>query len=119
MKAVPVFAMLLMLGFCTSCRQNQKDNLKSEDSSTSQVPNSMVWNVKQDRNGNILIASYKAVFRYDGKSFRNFTSKDGLPANAVTTIIEDKTGKLWIGTTGEACVYDGKNITDFTSKKGH
>jgi hypothetical protein len=33
----------------------------------------MVRNVKQDRNGNILIASYKGVFRYDGTSFTNLT----------------------------------------------
>jgi ligand-binding sensor domain-containing protein len=50
------------------------------------------------------------VSRYDGKSFRSFTTKEGAPYN-ITTIIEDKTGKLWIGTRGQAVVYDGKTFT--------
>ena len=31
-------------------------------------------NIKQDRKGNILIASFNGIFRYDGKSFTNITS---------------------------------------------
>jgi ligand-binding sensor domain-containing protein len=60
----------------------------------------------EDKAGNI----WFGAGRYDGKSFRNFTTKEGFPNN-ITTIIEDKTGKLWIGTRGEAFVYDGKTFT--------
>ncbi len=42
---------------------------------------SMVRNVKQARNGDILIASYLGVFRYDGTSFTNLTSKISSPAS--------------------------------------
>jgi len=49
------------------------------------------------------------VSRYDGISFRNFTTKEGL-------FLEDKTGKLWFGTGGEACFYDGKTFTVLTHK---
>jgi len=110
MKYIHVYALFLMPIFCTS-----------------QVPNSMVRNIKQDRNGNNLIASYKGVFRYDarlaaragsdgndgvgqGNSFQNFTTKDGLPGNSVSSIIEDKTGKLWI-VAGQLCFYDRKTFT--------
>ena len=81
------------------------------------MPVSMVRNVKQVRNGDILIASYSGVFRYDGKSFRSFTTKDGFPSNSIRLIIEDKTGKLWFGSGGRGHRYDGKTITDFKSKK--
>jgi hypothetical protein len=69
MKYVNVYAFFLMSFFHTSCGQNQtnvaKDNIKSEtkDTVTSYGPTSMVRNVKQDRKGNTLIASYKGVFR--------------------------------------------------------
>jgi len=54
-----------MFVFCTSCGRNQtglsQDNIKSEteDPITSQPPNGMemVWDIKQDRNGNIWLAS--------------------------------------------------------------
>ena len=58
------------------------------------------------------------VSRYDGKSFRNFTTKEGLPNN-ITTIIEDKTGKLWFGAQGgNMFVYDGKTFTVLKNKDG-
>jgi hypothetical protein len=75
MKYMHVYVLYLISVFHTSCGQNQTNSLKgnikpeTKDSITSQVPYSMVRNVKQDRSGNILIASYLGVFRYDGKSF--------------------------------------------------
>src|SRR4249919_2966495 len=93
-KFVKLFALFLMLVFCTSCvGQNQtnipQDNIKSsranysesqlKEADTSKVPMSMVRNVKQARNGNILIASYLGVFRYDGTSFTNLTSEISSP----------------------------------------
>ena len=78
-----------MLVFCTSCGgQNKtdlpKENIKPEtkDTVTSYGPDSLVRNVKQDRNGNILIASYRGVFRYDGKSFTNITRTISSPSLA-------------------------------------
>ena len=55
---------------------------------------------------------------YNGESFRNFTTKNGLPNNDVNTIIEDKTGRFWFGTRGDVCYYDGKTITKVTNKDG-
>ncbi|MDQ1088915.1 two-component regulator propeller domain-containing protein [Siphonobacter sp. SORGH_AS_1065] len=108
MNGVPVFALFLMLVFCTSCRQDQKDTIKSEDSITSQVPNSMVRNVKQDRNGNILIASYKGVFRYDGKSFVNLTSTISSPS--FWDVLEDRKGNLWFATRDSGVYYYNGNL---------
>lgn len=86
MKCLHVYALFLMFGFCISCKgQNQTnvppDNLSKglysesqvKEAETSKVPMSMVRNVKQARNGDILIASYLGVFRYDGTSFANLT----------------------------------------------
>ena len=99
MKYTHVYALLMLSVFHSSCGQNQtnppQDNISKEHHSesqlkdnsagnlavslaaTSKVPVSMVRNVKQARNGNILIASYLGVFRYDGKTFTDFKSKEG------------------------------------------
>ncbi|MBC7743713.1 MAG: hypothetical protein H7096_01270 [Flavobacterium sp.] len=97
MKYEHVYALFLMVIFCTSCGQNQKnvakDNTqsKTKDTATPCGPNSMVRNVKQARNGDILIASYTQVFRYDAR----------LPARA--------------GSDGNDKVGQGKLFTNITS----
>ena len=61
-----------------------------------------------------------------GKSFRNFTTKDGFPSNNIRLLLEDKTGKLWFGAQGEDMfVYDaawrsrqGKTFTVLKNKDG-
>jgi ligand-binding sensor domain-containing protein len=123
MKYIHIYTFFLMSVFCTSCGQNQtdlpKENIKSEtkDSITSQVPNSMVRNIKQDRNGNILIASYRGVFRYDGKSFTNITSTIRSPS--FWDVLEDRKGNLWLATRDSGVYYyNGKSFQHFTTREG-
>ncbi len=66
----------------------------------------------QDRAGNLWFGTTGAgVFRYDGKSFRNFTVKDGLSGNTVYSILEDRAGNIWLGCDAGLCRYDGKTTT--------
>jgi ligand-binding sensor domain-containing protein len=74
--------------------------------------------IYEGKAGIIWFGTGGGVSRYDGKSFRNFTTKDGLPDNGVNTIMEDKTGKLWIGSRGYLSVYDGKTFSTLTDKDG-
>jgi ligand-binding sensor domain-containing protein len=39
----------------------------------------------------------EGVYKYDGKSFSQFTASNGLNSNKVYCILEDKDGKIWIG----------------------
>ena len=111
-----ILAFLLMLVFYTSCKQNKtdvpKDTIKSEtkDTVTSQVPNSMVRNIKQARNGNILIASWKGIFRYDGKSFTNITSTISSPS--FWDVLEDRKGNLWLATRDSGVYYYNARLND-------
>jgi hypothetical protein len=80
-KLVKLFTLILMFAFHTSCGQNQpkaqQDNIKPnsagysesqlKEADTTTVPMSMVRHVKQARNGDILVASYLGVFRYDAR----------------------------------------------------
>jgi len=45
-------------------------------------------------------ADMQGVFRYDGKSWINFTKEDGLTQNAVMSITVAPDGSLWFGTEG-------------------
>jgi streptogramin lyase len=54
--------------------------------------------------------SGEGVYRYDGKLFTQFTTKDGLNSNSVYCILQDKSGTVWFGTSEGPCRYDGKAI---------
>jgi ligand-binding sensor domain-containing protein len=68
----------------------------------------------RDRMGNLWFAvSDRGVYRFDGKSFTNFSKKDSLCDNRVSCIFEDRSGILWFGTNSGVCRFDGKRFTDF------
>lgn len=68
----------------------------------------------QDKTGNIWFGTTGAgVYRYDGKTFTNFTEKDGLLNKTVFSIIEDKSGNIWVATDDGAYRYNGKKFSHF------
>jgi ligand-binding sensor domain-containing protein len=86
---------------------------------TSSVSKSRFFSVLEDRRGNFWLASIgSGVYYYDGKTFENFTTKEGLANNRVTSIYEDKKGDIWFGTEGGVSRYDGKTFQNFTTNEG-
>ncbi|TGD77685.1 ligand-binding sensor domain-containing protein [Hymenobacter wooponensis] len=65
----------------------------------------------QDRAGNIWFGTFAGLYKYDGNSFRHFTTTNGLNSNWVWCLLEDKAGTLWVGTEAGVCLYDGKTFT--------
>jgi ligand-binding sensor domain-containing protein len=124
MKYAHVYTLFLMFVFYTPCKgQNQtnlpKDNIKSEtkDVSTSHGPNGIVRTIKQDRKGNIWITSWEGVFRYDGKSFTNITSK--VSSARFFSVLEDRKGNFWFASIGSGVYYyNGKSFRNFTTRDG-
>lgn len=56
---------------------------------------------------------------FDGKNFKNFTSKDGLQDNRITCADIDSEGNIWIGTDGSGVLrFDGETFVQFTRKDG-
>ncbi|NII26476.1 histidine kinase [Pseudoflavitalea sp. X16] len=133
MKYIYLNALFLVFVFHTSCEGQNKTNPPQDNFSkgpngisesqlkeldTSKVPIGQVRNIKQDRNGNILIAAgWSGVFRYDGKSFTNLTSKLGLPR--FWDVLEDRRGNLWFASTDSGVYnYNGKSFQHFTTREG-
>jgi ligand-binding sensor domain-containing protein len=83
-----------------------------------------VNDIIQDSKGDFWFAAYKAVYRYDGKTFTHFTVNDGIKNNSgvefdwIERIIEDKEGKIWFGGRGSSGLfcYDGKVVTNIQPK---
>jgi ligand-binding sensor domain-containing protein len=126
-----------MFVFQTSCGQNQanvpkiisstKDTIKYnrtglsesqlKEATNSKVPVSMVRNVRQARNGDILIASYLGVFRYDGTSFTNISGEISWPT--FWDVLEDRKGNIWFASQDSGVYYyNGKSFQHFTTRMG-
>jgi len=48
------------------------------------------------------------VSHYDGKTWTNYTKKDGLAGNIVYSVAQDSNGEYWFGTNNGLSHYDGK-----------
>lgn len=125
--------LLFIFILSTSCGQNQSGTLQQnirnhrsglseselEEAIKSSVPVSMVRKVRQAKNGDILIASYVGVYRYDGTSFTNLTSTIAWPT--FWDVLEDKKGNLWLASqdSGIYCMPAGQSgFKHFTEKDG-
>ncbi len=124
MKCVHVYALFLVFVVHTSCRQKQtnvpQDNIRHhrtglsesqlKEAATSKVPMSMVRNVRQAKNGDILVASYIGVYRYDGKSFTNITSTIQWPT--FWDVLEDRNGNLWFASQDSGVYFYNARLND-------
>jgi ligand-binding sensor domain-containing protein len=58
------------------------------------LPSATVYDVSQDKDGFVWFATENGLCRFDGKNFRTFTTKDGLPDNSILRVHGDNAGKL-------------------------
>ncbi|MBI3594231.1 MAG: hypothetical protein HY200_04675 [Nitrospirae bacterium] len=72
-----------------------------------------------DQNGTKWFGTWGAgLSRFDGKVWKNFTMKDGLPGNFVADISVDSDNGLWIGTEGGIGYFNGTEWTKYTREDG-
>jgi ligand-binding sensor domain-containing protein len=55
-----------------------------------------VWFTGEEKSGTI--ESEEGIWRYNGKTFENFSTKNGMSYYTVWSILEDSIGNIWIGT---------------------
>lgn len=98
----------------TSKANTQSEN---EEVMTSYGPKGITRNIIQDRKGNIWIASWEGIFKYNGKSFTNMTSK--VSSARFFSVLQDGKGNFWFGSIGSGVYYyDGKSFQNYTTKQG-
>ena len=57
-----------------------------------------VFSICEDKLGNIWFGTVESgVWRYDGKTMKNFTKNDGLDGGMTWIIYKSKAGQLWFG----------------------
>lgn len=76
-----------------------------------------VFAINEDSEGNLWIGTADAgVWKYDGKTLKNYTTKDGLGKNSVIAMYKDKQGTLWFADMDAVYTFNGSAFTKFTLK---
>lgn len=78
------------------------------------LPSSETYDIEQDNDGNIWIASDRGVVKYDGQKFVTFTKKDGLSDDVVLQIYKDPLGRIWfVSMVKDLCYYENGEIKSY------
>ncbi len=73
----------------------------------SQLSNNTVWSSYKAKDGKLWFGTSDGLCLYNGASFVNYTTRDGLPHNKVQALYEDN-NTLWVGTyRGVVCIENG------------
>jgi ligand-binding sensor domain-containing protein len=119
-----IYALFTVFVFYTSCKGQVKSDLSKDvvqsnakDINTSTGPIGITRNITQDKKGNIWIAAFDGVFRYDarpdsigGKSFANITSQ--VTSARFFSVLSDRNGNQWFGTIGAGVYYYDARLND-------
>ncbi len=97
------------------------------------LPGTTVASIAEDKAGNMWFGTHSGLSKYDpsahfdsaqhkslrpgGKTFTNFTQKDGLCHDRVSNILVDRAGNIWVGTWGGVCRYKDGGFSDFPIPK--
>jgi len=81
---------------------------------------SWVNDILEDKIGNIWFATHHfGLLKYNGDTFQEIDTSDGLPINNIISITQDEYGDFWLGTDGGGiCQYNGHNFRTITEKEG-
>lgn len=101
---------LLFLALCSFWLNAQKLNLQKFSVKEGLIQ-STVKQIEEDNYGNLWLATNNGLSKFNGKSFENFTTSDGLPSNEISSLmfVNDM---LFIGTKKGLCAYDGFGIVN-------
>lgn len=121
-KKIKLIYLILILTLNFSCAQkqstekefNQPEFLANSKTDTLKFT-SGIRAIFQDSKGNYWFGSLQqGVAVYNGKSFKYFTSNEGLSDNQIHSIQEDKDGVIWFDTQTGVSSYDGTKISNRT-----
>jgi len=116
---------LLILNLtCVEKKSTGKENSISELQSISKTDTlkfgSGIRVIFQDSKNNYWFGIHNGgVSRYDGNTFKYFTTKEGLLDNQIRSIHEDKHGNILIGTARGLSIYAGQKFTNYPTQSNN
>jgi len=124
---VTTFLFLSILATLTSCNgqpktetnNTEKLNIEIAKGDTVKKLGSSIMVVYQDKKSVYWFGSWETgVYRYDGKTLINYTTKHGLPHNRIDEIKEDKSGNIYFNSCyplSAITKFDGQTFTTLSA----
>jgi len=113
--------LFISIGSCLGQSDNDHDPYFVETKAINSPygPQSITRNILEDSEGNIWLATWEGIMSYDGKTFTNYTNKEGLNRFHAFCLLEDKAGNMWFGTIGAGVYhFDGESFTNYRTDDG-
>ena len=95
LRCIKNFVLLLFL-LSSSIKVYSQDYSYIRYDTQDGLAGSVVYDAIQDKEGFMWFATENGLSRFDGKNFKTFTTKDGLPDNEILKLFLDSKGRLWI-----------------------
>jgi ligand-binding sensor domain-containing protein len=111
------FILQVILSSCSAQTINSNiiDDILGEKTTKGETVNKLgdhLWYIFQDKKNNYWFGSDgEGVYRYDGKTIVNFTTKDGLCSNRIRQIQEDEFGNIFFSTLEGINKFDGTKFS--------
>ena len=77
-----------------------------------------IYDITEDKQGQLWIGTATGLSRYNGSRFSNYTVFRGLVNDHVNALKYDSKGRLWIATMGGVSMYDGNRFINYTTSNG-
>ena len=81
------------------------------------LPSNHIYNMVEDKQGFLWVATDNGVARFDGKYFQKFTTNEGLPSNDVLQVMKDGNGTIWANCYIEIPAYFDETLNRFVRVK--
>jgi ligand-binding sensor domain-containing protein len=109
------FGLFILFGNSFFSQKLLEGNFNFKNYSIDQgLPSSETYDIEQDNEGNIWIATDRGVVKYNSRTFKTFTKKDGLIDDVVLQIYKDPFGRLWFLTIeNQLCYYEKGKIKKY------
>lgn len=83
------------------------------------LPSNLVYDITQDENGFLWIATDNGVARFDGTKFYKYSIAEGLPSNDVIQIFKGKNGRIWANSYMKPVSYFLNDFNRFETYSNH
>lgn len=81
------------------------------------IANNYIWDIKENRKGEIYFATGKGLTVYNGFEFKSYYKSDGLISDNILTLSIDNWDNCWIGAEGISR-FDGQKFINYTTSNG-
>lgn len=105
----------LLLSILWNTVRGQDYNLANTFTVNEGLPSNHIYDITQDNNGFLWIATDNGIAHFDGKYFYNYTVKDGLPSNDVLQVVKENDGTIWINCYKQPPAYFDEINNKFTA----